>query len=326
MKCSGCFVDQAEEGFCKKCLRELFDSKKISPLLPFGPPAKDTSGAYNNLTKHLSISGVQIKYSMKLEEANLTLTETGGQYILKPIPVGQFIHLDQAPANEHLTMQIAKQFFKISVPANAILRFNDGSPGYLVRRFDVKKDHTKYQQEDFAQIAGVTEDTNGKNYKYDLTYEEIGDLIKKYIPMHKVEVEKFLRLVIFNYIFSNGDAHARNFSVIRSDDGDYILTPAYDLLCTKIHTPQEADMALHFFKDGSFSPSFLTIGYYTSEDFLLLGRKLEIKDDRIERMIREFRTDLTEVHELVEKSFLNNATKELYHQHYTDKVLRLNHK
>ncbi|MEJ0056756.1 MAG: HipA domain-containing protein [Bacteroidota bacterium] len=324
--CPGCFASQAEEGFCKKCLRELFDSRKVSHLLPFSPPSKDTTGTYNDLTKHLSISGVRIKYSMKLEGVALTLTETGGHYILKPIPVGQFLQLDQAPANEHLTMQIAKQLFKISVPANAMLRFNDGSPAYLVRRFDVKKDNSKYQQEDFAQIAGVTEDTNGKNYKYDLTYEEIGDLIKKYIPMYKVEAEKFLRLVIFNYVFSNGDAHARNFSIIRSDDGDYLLTPAYDLLCTKIHTPQETEMALHFFKDGSFSPAFQSIGYYTSEDFLLLGRKLEIKDERTLRIIQEFKTDRKEVHDLIDKSFLNNTTKALYHQYYSEKVKRLNHK
>ena len=326
MMCSGCFTTQTEEGFCKKCQRELFDSRKVSHLLPFNPPAKDTTGTYNDFTKHLSISGVQIKYSMKLEDTALALTETGGHYILKPIPVGQVLHLDHGPANEHLTMQIARQFFNIAVPANAILRFNDGSPAYLVRRFDVKKDNSKYQQEDFAQIAGVTEDTNGKNYKYDLTYEEIGDLIKKYIPMHKVEVEKFLRLVIFNYVFSNGDAHTRNFSVIRSDEGDYLLTPAYDLLCTKIHTPQEADMALHFFKDGTFSAAFQAIGYYTSADFLLLGQKLEIKDERTLRIIQEFKDEKKEVHDLIDKSFLNNTTKGLYHQYYSEKVLRLNHR
>ena len=144
--------------------------------------------------------------------------------------------------------------------------------------------------------------------------------------MHKVEVEKFLRLVIFNYLFSNGDAHTRNFSVIRSDEGDYLLTPAYDLLCTKIHTPQEADMALLFFKDGSFSPAFQAIGYYTSLDFLLLGRKMDIKDERTLRIIQEFKTDKAEVHDLIKKSFLSNETKALYHQYYSEKVLRLNHK
>ena len=43
---------------------------------------------------------MQVKYSMRLDDKSLVLTDKGGQYILKPIPLGQFKILDQAPANE----------------------------------------------------------------------------------------------------------------------------------------------------------------------------------------------------------------------------------
>jgi serine/threonine-protein kinase HipA len=322
MICPGCLREQVAEGYCKKCQRELFGGQKVGHILPFNSPNQEESDLYTNLTKKISISGAQVKYSMKLEDGKLVLTEKGGQYILKPVPSGQFKNLDQAPANEHLTMQIARQLSKIPAPPNAIIYFNDQNPAYLVKRFDVKQDGTKSQQEDFAQVAQVTEETHGKNYKHDLSYEELGTLIKKHISMHKVEVEKFLRLVLFNYIFSNGDAHVKNFSLIQTDAGDYVLTPAYDLLCTRLHSPGEADMALSLFQDG-FSDAYNVQGFYTHYDFLLLGKMLGIKDSRVISIINEFRGDDGDIISLVDRSFLREDLKTSYKEFYRDKSRRL---
>ncbi len=340
MKCQGCLLEKElaitevlagkTVGFCKKCLKELFDNKKVSPVLPFNSPENEESNLYTDLTQKMSISGVQVKYSMKLEKGSLVLTDKGGQYILKPIPSGQFKNLDQAPANEHLTMQMAKQFFKISVPANAFVYFRDGSAAYLVRRFDVKADArpdsfgvSKFQQEDFAQIAQITEETHGKNYKYDLSYEEIGNLIAKHIVTHLIEKEKFFRLVLFNYIFSNGDAHVKNFSAIKTATGDYVLTPAYDLLCTAIHTPDEADMALSLFKED-FPEAYNAHGFYTYYDFLLFGKKLNIKESRVVKIINEFKAANGAVFEMIDQSFLRDDLKELYQDLLNNKKQRLN--
>ena len=309
-------------GFCKKCLKELFNGKKVDPILPFDSPFKEESGLYTEFAKTMSISGVQTKYLLRLEGENLNLTQQGGQYILKPVPSGPFKNLDQAPANEHLTMQIARQILKISAPANAVIHFKDGSPAYLVKRFDLKEAGTKYQQEDFAQIAQLSEETHGKDYKYDMSYEEIGNLIKQHIATHQVEMEKFFRLVLFNYIFSNGDAHVKNFSAIRSDTGDYVLTPAYDLLCTKLHSPGENDMALSLFKEG-FSDAYQAIGFYTYFDFLQLGNKLGIREARAIRIIDEFRNERDEISYLIEGSFLRRDIKDLYKEYYKDRTKRL---
>jgi len=322
MNCAGCHREQETEGYCKKCQKELFNNRKIDPVLPFNSPHAEESDLYLDLTKKISISGVQVKYSMRLEEGKLMLTNQGGQYILKPIPAGQFKNLDQAPANEHLTMQIARQMFKITVPPNAIIYFTDHSPAYLVKRFDVKSGGAKYQQEDFAQIAQITEETHGKNYKYDLSYEELGALIKKHISMHKIEIEKFFRLVLFNYVFSNGDAHVKNFSMIQTDIGDYVLSPAYDLLCTRLHSPGEADMALTLFKDG-FSEAYDAQGFYTHYDFLLFGKKLGIKESRVIKIINEFRGHEEDIVSLIDKSFLRDDVKTTYKEYYRDKVKRL---
>lgn len=320
MICPGCLKD-SEEGYCTKCRKELFDGKKVSAALTFNSPYSEDSEEFLDHTKKISISGVQVKYSLKLENTDLQLTETGGQYILKPIPTGTFKHLDQAPANEHLTMQIAKQVFKLTVPPNALIFFNDGSYAYLVRRFDQTKDG-KLQQEDFAQIAQMTSETSGENYKYDLSYEEIANLITKYMPTYRIEIEKFFRLILFNYVFSNGDAHLKNFSAIKSTQGDYVLTPAYDLLCTRIHSPSESDMALTLFKEG-FSKTYEAYGFYTYQDFYEFGQQIGIKESRVKRIIGEFTETHELVHTLIDLSFLKDNLKKTYIEHYEDKVKRL---
>jgi hypothetical protein len=47
---------------------------------------------------------------------------------------------------------------------------------------------------------------------------------------------------------SNFHTNSRLFVFIafQTETGDYVLTEAYDLLCTRIHTPRAADMALPF--------------------------------------------------------------------------------
>lgn len=77
-------------------------------------------------------------------------------------------------------------------------------------------------------------------------------LIQKYVPAWRVEVEKFFSLVVFNYLFSNGDAHLKNFSLLESTNGDYLLSPAYDLINTKLHV-DDTDFAL---EKGLFADEF----------------------------------------------------------------------
>lgn len=322
MNCSGCLKQIDYAGYCRKCLKDLFEGKKVEHVLSVKSPYKEDSDLYQERTKKLSISGVQVKYSMRLDDNKLVLTDKGGQYILKPIPVGQFKNLDQAPANEHLTMQLAGQLFKITVPPNAIIHFSDNSPAYLIKRFDVKSDGSKYSQEDFAQIAQVTEETHGKNYKYDLSYQEIGLLIKRHIPTYAIELERFFRLLLFNYIFSNGDAHVKNFSAMLTDEGDHVLTPAYDLLCTQIHSPGEADMALTLFKDR-FTEAYNAHGFYTYDDFFEFGKVLGIKESRVVKIIAVFSGKESSIDGLVDASFLRNDLKEYYKQTYKHKLKRL---
>ena len=229
---------------------------------------------------------------------------------------------DQASENEHLTMQIAKQLFNIPVAENGLILFKDKAPAYITRRFDVKPDGTKHLQEDFAQISGKTKKSDGDNYKYSGTYEDIGKLIKEKVAAYPPVLEDFFKIVVFNYVFSNGDAHLKNFSLIQSEFGDYMLSKAYDLMCTSLHTPNESDTALDLYKDDIDSKFYSQYGYFGRSDFEALAEKIGLIAKRAQNIIDTILGLQNEVLAMVYSSFLNDNAKEKYIRYYKDKVRR----
>jgi len=321
------------EGFTtysQACLRNLFSGKKVSHILPYDQPQlnEEVAELFMENRKRISISGVQEKLSLLLEKNLLRLTKEGeqGTYILKPVPA-EVKKADQVPANEHLTMQIAKQVYKINTAENAIIFFKNGTPAYITRRFDVKEEarnssfgNEKWGKEDFASLAGKTKDNAGLNFKYDFSYEEVGMLIQKYVPAWRVEIEKYFSLVIFNYLFSNGDAHLKNFSLLESSKGDYLLSPAYDLLNTRLHV-DDSDFALDkgLFADGFKSEEFKKSGHPSKKDFVEFAKRIGVTENRIEKLMNPFLQRQPLMEALLSRSFLNDANKRGYLLMYNTK-------
>ena len=309
-RCHSCFKETSDS-YCRSCQQKLFDGKKVNHILSFTRP--EFNEQRMNQSDRLSISGVQVKYSAKLEKKELILIEEGGRYIIKPISFGSFQYMENIPANEHLTMQIANQVFDINTPPNGIMYFKDGGILYIVKRFDVLDNGSKLLQEDFAQLANRSEENAGKNYKYNYSYEEMAELMKKYVAAYPVEIEKLYSLIVFNYLICNGDAHLKNFSLFRNEQfGDYTLTPAYDLMNTKMHVKVEPDTALQLFKDDFMSEEFKSGSKYTRVDFLELGKRIGIKTDRVENIISRFTSKEEKIIELVNNSFLMDELKNRY--------------
>jgi serine/threonine-protein kinase HipA len=270
--------------------------------------------------EHMSISGVQDKISLKLDRGGkLRPTEKDGEYILKPIPATPLPAFQKdVPANEHLTMQIAGQLLGITIPPNACVELSDGEPAYLVKRFDRSADGKKIAQEDFCQLSNRSPDS-GRNYKYEGSYEELGALLKKYCVAYKTEAEKLFRLICFNYAFSNGDAHLKNFSLIQTVHGDHLLSPAYDLLCTSTHLPNESSMALDLFDDFE-SDYFQINGFYGRTDFMELARRFELPEQRSAMILNTFAARKDAILNLIDRSFLNPAAKQDYQKRFTDRL------
>jgi serine/threonine-protein kinase HipA len=320
--CPGTLAD-GFSSYSPGCLRNLFNGKKVSHVLPYDQPQlnEDVALLFMENRKHISISGVQEKLSLVLEKNILRLTKDGeqGTYILKPIP-RDLKKVDQVPANEHLTMQIAKQVYGINTADNAMIFFKNGSPAYITKRFDVKKDGTKWGEEDFATLAGKTKDNAGPNFKYGYSYEEIGLLIQQYVSAWRVEIEKYFSLVLFNYLFSNGDAHLKNFSLLESSQGDYLLSPAYDLLNTKMHV-DDSDFALDkgLFSDKFKSEKNKTVGHIHKTDFEEFGKRIGVTQNRIEKLMSPYLEKQPLLEILTRRSFLTDANKRGYLMMYQTK-------
>jgi len=315
-RCLGCFR-LTDEVYCKRCQKELFDNKKLSYVLDFDK--KEFLSATVALSEHLSISGVQDKISLGIEENKLTPTTKNGLYILKPVPLMEYGELiTDVAANEHFTMQLASQVYKIETAKNGLIAFSDGELAYLTKRFD-RVEGKKIKQEDFCSLAERSELTHGKNYKYDYSYEEMGALIKQYLPTYRVEMLKFFKLILFNYLVGNGDAHLKNFSVTQRSSGEYGFTLAYDLLSSSLHLPNESRTALEFFRDFE-TKSFEANGFYAYDDFIALAQCLGIQEKIVQKILKEFLSKRSETLALLEGSFLTSEAKEQYQRLYLDRV------
>jgi serine/threonine-protein kinase HipA len=318
--CPGTLADGCDT-YSRTALKRVFDGKKVSHILPYLAPFTDeeTDELFDENRERLSISGVQEKFSVLLEKNQLRLIKEGerGSYILKPIPrAGK--NPEQMPANEHLTMQIARQVFGIETAENAMIFFKDASPAYITKRFDVRPDGARWAQEDFASLAGLTPQTHGENYKYNGNYFELFKLMKKYVPAYQVEAPKLFRLILFNYLMSNGDAHFKNFSLIETTLGDFKLSPAYDLLNSRIHI-EDRDFAL----DEGLLPPRDARGKVTDQ-FVGLGRMAEIPEKQIDKIITDLTGHEEEVKKLIHSSYLSDRFKRNYEQAYLTRLAKLN--
>ncbi len=299
---------RAGEYFSAAARRRLWNGRKVSPVLEFDRARFGQLRREN--ARRISISGIQDKISLRLEKNRLAPTTEDGEFILKPIPGLEGVDLvDDVPANEHVTMQIAAQVFRLPSASNGLISFPDGAPAYVVRRFDRSAETgVKLHQEDFCQLSGRSPDTGGPNYKYDASYEEIGELLYRYCAAARVESLKLYQLVLFNYFIGNGDAHLKNFSLLEGSDGDMLLSPAYDLLNTSVHFPNESRTALELFRNYE-TPEFGKNGFYTSADFRELGKRFKLPGKQIEGALATCIGSLPAVEALVGRSYLSEEAQ-----------------
>lgn len=295
--------------------------KNIPKVLPFTKAELRLPVAVRKERRN-SISGVQSKVLLSLVNGEFSLVESGGDYILKPVPEdSESRFAADIPANEHLTMQIARKLFGIKTADNCCIQFADGELAYLTRRFDRIKGMT-VRQEDLCQVAGRSIETHGSAYKYDFSYEEMAEIIRSVVPAARIELSKVFLQILFDYIFANGDAHLKNFSVYESALGDYVMTPAYDLLMTSLHYPHDLTfMALSLFKDDDFmTKEFEELGFYTAPDFILLGKAYGVDEKNVRKMILKFKSSANAVEDMVNSSLLSPAARNEYLRVFHDRL------
>lgn len=223
--------DESQEGgrYHPACLRRLFGTPSL-PIMALSHG--ELLARAQEMAGRMSISGVQPKLSMSRRGGQLLPVTEGGQFILKP----QTERFPCLPQNENLCMLIAGRL-GIEVPPHGLFDLRDGSPAYVVRRFDRRADGRKLRCEDFLQVLGGDD-------KYAGSLERIGKKILELSAVPGLDAQLFFERTLLNFLLGNGDAHMKNFSLLETDDGGLRLSPAYDIVCSRAVIPRENECAL----------------------------------------------------------------------------------
>lgn len=210
-------------------LRAMF-GKPVRPKIPF--TLEQVSTEARRVAGKLSISGVQPKLSMRLVGGELVSVEKGGRYILKP----QTQEFPELPQNEELCMRMGRRFGLDTAP-HLLLELADSSAAYIVKRFDRVKRGRRVEKlacEDLHQILGGPD-------KYAGSHEQIARAIREHCRFPPLELQRLFEMTVFNFAIGNGDAHRKNFCLLTSSDGIVALSPAYDIVSSRLVIPEEAD-------------------------------------------------------------------------------------
>jgi serine/threonine-protein kinase HipA len=311
--------------YSPKAAKALFDGVKVNPMLAFDVDEFRSVGDLVDAAHRISVSGVQEKFPAIIVggEIKIAARDDRSTHILKPAPWDRTLsNRKQIPANEHLTMQIASQVYGIQTAANGLCFTSKGQSVYVTRRFDVLSDGTKLAMEDFASLVGRNEQTVGKQFKYVGCYEDIAKAIRKNVAAWMVDMERFFELVVFNYIYANGDAHLKNFSLIRVGN-DMRLAPAYDVLNTGLHLDGD-DFALDagLSHELEKSDTYERTGHPCRVDFERFGEKIGLVRRRMDKILDKYELLPDAVKDLVSRSFLSEKVKRNYVRIVNERISR----
>ncbi len=283
--------------FSKEFIKLMFNTSEM-PGIDFS--LQDVSQKAQKLTGKLSISGVQPKLSMKVDRKNNLLIPVaeGGEYILKP----QTAAFPNVPENEQCCMDIAAAF-KIDVPPHCLLSLKEDTLAYIVKRFD-RESGEKIHQEDFSQIL------ESKN-KYEGSAEQIGRKLKEISTAPGYDMQLFFERIVLSFILGNGDAHLKNYS-ISYNKGQVRLTPAYDIVCSKLVIPYEEDSALAI--NGKNNKLKI-------EDFDKLADYLNVP---IRIRYGKFKNSLSLMEEIIRGSEIKKDVQERFIDIIKDRLSRMN--
>lgn len=162
---------------------------------------------------------------------------TPSTHILKP----EIARFPATVENEAFCMRLAKH---LGLPAASVeTTMVNGRKLIIVQRYDrvIHSDGSvqRLHQEDFCQATGVPPE---KKYQEDggppLT--RIAGILQAVAPA--AAGDALLRAVVLNVLIGNGDAHAKNLSLLHHPSGALGLAPLYDLMSTVFYGDERLAM------------------------------------------------------------------------------------
>ncbi|PCJ47525.1 MAG: phosphatidylinositol kinase [Gammaproteobacteria bacterium] len=183
------------------------------------------------------LSGVQPKVMIKASNVEKTTIQQK-DLILKTFD-------EEYPlltVNEYVCMEAARACL-LNPPKTYI---SDNLEHFIIERFD-KVQGKRLAFEDFSTLMKKPGDE-----KYNSSYEALLKAVRFYTGSMN-EVIKAYKIIVFNCIIGNGDAHLKNFAVQYTlGQKDITLAPPFDITHTIIYETIDNDMALKIKKSKQF--------------------------------------------------------------------------
>ena len=131
-----------------------------------------------------------------------------------------------------------------------------------------------------------------------LDYEDLIALTMK-LTRNIKEVEKIYRLAVFNVLAHNRDDHAKNFSFLMNETGEWNLSPAYDLTFSSGPNGEQSTMVMGEGRNPG------------KADLVKLGLEAKLPQSTIDEIIEQTRTALSKWTQLAKKYGVSHANIKL---------------
>lgn len=311
-RCYHCYepLTAGETHFHKSCCKRFFGQNYVPKLEYNSDALKELAKQF--LTSNMAVTGVQPKISLSWyskKESNtlkkLTIVGLYGDYILKP-PTEHYRNL---PEMEDCTMKMANVCGLKTVP-HTLFSLPDGTLCYLTKRVDRNRKGMRHM-EDMCQLSErLTED------KYKGSHEQVAKLLLKYSDAPLLDVSNFYEYVLFSFFTGNADMHLKNFSLLETtQDGQYMLSPAYDMLNTALVNPSDTE-ELALTLNGKKSK----LKYV---DFLIAFERSGLTKKLLDKTLDNFYHCRYEMLDVLHKSFLPDDLKEGFEEMMMERFVRL---
>ena len=180
------------------------------------------------------LPGVQDKTSAAM--ISLPVARAGDRYLLKLSPP------------EYPGLVVNEAFFLRAAPAcgvmtarGEVVRDADDVPGLLVLRFDRRTGPpARLAVEDGCQVLG-----RPPGDKYLVGYPAAFAALAAVCDARVLAARTLLAQLAYAWVTGNGDAHAKNFSVLQEPDGEWRVSPAYDVPTTQPYGDSSAAMPVN---------------------------------------------------------------------------------
>lgn len=181
-----------------------------------------------SVTGQFSLAGAQAKTALLFQDGRwgVPAGSTPTTHILKPAVAG----FDDHDLNEHLCLDAARRAGLLAVRTR-VTRFGDES-AVVVDRYDRQERNSeilRVHQEDLCQALGVAPSAKYQN-EGGPGPADIAKLLRDAMPPRIADdaVRRFADALIWNWLIAGTDAHAKNYSLLLSQD-QVRLAPLYDV-------------------------------------------------------------------------------------------------